>query len=171
MVRGSYKGRMIGVEIQKQRKKKKIEECLLRAKKDIPILTKRELFIAGLSLYWGEGAKNCSNVRLYNSDPFVIKLIMKWFRESLNIKDDEFQMYVNVNGIHKNRSDDIIKYWSKITKVPTNQFRKPTLIKVKNKKIYENFNEHYGTLSIRIAKSKYLLYQILGWIEALGEAG
>ncbi|MBU2028726.1 hypothetical protein KJ761_02430 [Patescibacteria group bacterium] len=170
MVRGSYEGRMIGVQMQKDKKIKKIEECSLRAKKDIVKLKKKELMIAGLSLYWGEGAKNCSNVRFYNSNPLVISFIMKWFRESLKIKEDRFLMYINVNEIHAKRLKDIKEYWSKITRIPIGQFRKPTLIKTKNKKVYENFPGHYGTLSVRIAKSKYLLYQILAWIEALGVA-
>lgn len=171
MVCGSYEGRMIGVQMQKEAKKKKIEECLLKAKKDISLLSKKELLIAGLSLYWGEGAKNCSNVRFYNSNPLLIKFIMKWFRESLKIENSRFLIYISINEIHKERLAEVIKYWSDVTMVPIEQFRKPSLIRTKNKKIYENFSCHYGTLSIRISKSKYLLYQILGWINALSEAG
>ena len=96
---------------------------------------------------------------------------MKWFRESLRVEEERFLMYININEIHAKRLSEIAEYWSKITGISTKQFRKPTLIKTKNRKIYENFSEHHGTISIRIAKSKYLLYQILAWIKALGEAG
>lgn len=170
MVRGSYKGRMIGARMQKERKKKRIEECLLKARSDIFELTEKELLVAGLSLYWGEGSKSYSGVRFHNSDPAAIQFAMKWFKKSLKIEDDRFLMYVNINEIHKKRLGDVLKYWSEITKIPLGQFRKPILIKAKNKKFYENFSDHYGTLSIRIAKSGYLLYQILGWIKALKEA-
>jgi transcriptional regulator with XRE-family HTH domain len=170
MVCGSYKGRMIGVEIQKERKRIRIEECLLKAKKDIPSISKKELFIAGLSLYWGEGSKKSPGVRFYNSDPIVIKFIMHWFRNILKIQDEDFLMYVTINKIHKKRLNDVNKYWSEVTSVPIEQFRKPILIKSKNKKIYENHYVHYGTLCIRIAKSTNLFYQIIGWLKALGEA-
>ena len=170
MVRGSYLGRMIGVQIQKDRKKKTIEGCLDKAKRDILKLKRNELFLSGLSLYWGEGAKSGSNVRFYNSDALVIKFVMEWFRKSLHIENSRFMMYVNINKAHKNRLKDITKYWSEITDIPIDQFRKPTLIKVKNIKEYENFSEHYGTLSIRISKSKNLLYQILAWIKVLSMA-
>jgi hypothetical protein len=170
MLRGSYKGRMIGARMQKERKERKIAEYLKRARNDIPSLSNKELLIAGLGLYWGEGAKSYSGVRFHNSDPAAIQFTMEWFKKSLKITDDRFLMYVSINEIHKERLNDVIKYWSKITKVPLSQFRKPSLIKAKNKKFYENFSEHYGTLSIRIAKSQYLLYQILGWIKALKEA-
>ncbi|OGI27083.1 MAG: hypothetical protein A2359_02260 [Candidatus Moranbacteria bacterium RIFOXYB1_FULL_43_19] len=170
MIRGSYKGRMVGAKLQKEKKRKRIEECLRKARKDIYALRKRELFIAGLALYWGEGSKSSSGVRFHNSDPAAIQFAMNWFRKSLKVERERFLMYVNINEIHKARLREVVKYWSKITKVSASQFRKPILIKAKNKKFYENFSHHYGTLSIRIAKSSDLLYQILGWIEALNEA-
>ncbi|MEI7891395.1 MAG: helix-turn-helix transcriptional regulator [bacterium] len=171
MVRGSYAGRMAGVRMQKDRKKKKIEDCLIEAKKEISSVSKRDLFIAGLALYWGEGTKNNSDVRFCNSNKTVIEFIMKWFRNSLNIQDGEFRMYVGINEIHKDRLSEVLKYWSQVTNIPIEQFRKPVLFKVNNKKTYENFSNHYGTLTVRISKSKYLLYKILSLIEVLGAAG
>jgi len=168
MVRGSYAGRMIGVQMQKDRKRNKIEECLLKGKKDIPILKKRELFIAGLGLYWGEGSKKAA-VMFYNSDPAAIQFMMRWFREVLDIEEDRFSMYLNINQIHKKRLKTVIEFWSEKTGIKEEQFRKPILVKAKNKKVYENFAEHYGTLCIRIAKSTDLLYQILGWMKAMSK--
>jgi len=155
---------------KKERKKKRIEECLRKARKDICVLREKELFVAGLGLYWGEGSKSSSGVRFCNSDPAAIDFAMKWFKKSLRIGEDRFLMYVSINEIHKKRLNDVIKFWSKITDISVNQFRKPILIRAKNKKFYENFSDHYGTLSIRISKSSDLLYQILGWIKALKEA-
>ena len=169
MIRGSYKGRLIGTQKQKEKKRISIEKSLLQAKQDFPILKKRELFIAGLGLYWGEGSKK-SAVRFYNSDPKAVKFIMRWFREILNIKDDQFYLYININQIHKKRLPRVIKYWSEVTNIRKYQFRKPFLIRSKSEKTYENFNNHYGTLCIRIAKSTNLLYQIMGWIKAMYEA-
>jgi transcriptional regulator with XRE-family HTH domain len=170
MVRGSYIGRMIGTQIQKDKKRRSIEECLLQGKRDIPILKKRELFIAGLGLYWGEGSKK-SAVRFYNSDPNAVKFMMEWFRKILEIEEDRFYMYININQIHKRRLKKVIRYWAEVTGISVAKFRKPSLIKAKNKKTYDNLSEHYGTLCIRIARSGNLLYKILGWIRAMKEAG
>lgn len=170
MIRGGYEGRLLGSKIQKERKTKKIKDYLTEAKRHFNRLEKRELLIAGICLYWGEGAKNCSGVRFYNSNPLVVSFIMRWFRECLMVNDDRFLMYVNINEIHSKRLNKVVKFWSNLTKIPKDQFRGPFLIKSKNKKIYKNFSQHYGTLSIRIAKSSELLYQILGWINALSEA-
>lgn len=168
MVKGSYEGRTAGARMQKERKQKKINDSLFKAEKDIPKLKERELFIAGLGLYWGEGAKKGS-VRFYNSDPLAAVFMMRWFREVLKIEENRFLMYININYAHKNRLKRVIEYWSKVTCVPIVQFRKPTLINSESKKIYENFSEHYGTLCIRIARSGDLLYQIHGWIKAMNK--
>lgn len=170
MVRGSYEGRMKGVRLQKEKKAAIIKECLSKGFQDFPKLSSRELLIAGLGLYWGEGAKN-GGVRFHNSNSYAVTFIMRWFREALKIEDERFLMHILINSIHKDRLREVVEHWSVITGIAKKQFRKPVLIKAKNKKFYENFSDHYGTLSIRIAKSKYLLYQIQGWIAALSKAG
>lgn len=95
---------------------------------------------------------------------------MRWFRKALDVSDERFAMYVTINYIHKERLDEVNKYWSNVTGVSIEQFRKPVLIRVKSKKIYENHFQHHGTLCIRIARSSELFYKIMGLIKALGEA-
>jgi len=169
MVKGGYSGRLKGAHIQKESKQKKIRYYTEKGRQDIQQIKKRELLIAGLALYWGEGSKKDSRVRFCNSDPVIIKFIMRWFREILNVAEDRFIMHVMINRIHKERLNDVNIYWSKETSISIEQFRKPVLIKSKNEKIYENHFHHYGTLTIGIAKSSDLFYQIMGWLEALGK--
>jgi len=171
MVRGSYSGRLKGTLIQKKRKQDKIDYYLKKGEEDIADIGYKEIFIAGVALYWGEGSRKNPGVRFFNSDPLVIKFMMRWFRESIKIPNERFQMYININIIHRKRLREVINYWADLTGISKKQFRKPTLLKIKNKKVYENFSQHYGTLCIRIAKSTDLFYQIKGWIKALGEAG
>jgi hypothetical protein len=168
MLKGSYAGRIKGARMQKERKEKKIHYYIEKGLKEIGKLNKREFFIAGLSLYWGEGSKKRPATNFYNSDPLIIKFMIKWFKEIFHIENERFLMYVTINKIHRRRLTKVIKYWSEITNIPIAQFRKPILIKAKNKKIYENFESHYGTLCVRIAKSTELYYQILGYLNALG---
>ncbi len=173
MVSGSYVGRMKGARIQKARKEEKIKHYLSSGLKDIKELTERELFVGGLCLYWGEGNKKTGGVRFCNSDPGIIKFIVKWFKQSLKISSDRFCLYVNINRIHKGREKEVKRFWVNLTGIQAIQFRRVILIKSKNKKIYENFRNHYGTLDLRILKSTDLLYQIRGWLRALeiNEAG
>jgi transcriptional regulator with XRE-family HTH domain len=170
MVAGSYAGRMKGALLQRKRKNDKIEKYLIEGVKEIGFMTKREFFIAGLCLYWGEGSRKNPGARFYNSDPSIIKFIIKWFREILKISNERFFMYVTINKIHQNRTKEINSYWSKVSGIPIGQFRKPIFIKAKNKKTYKNANNYYGTLCIRVSKGTDLFYQILGWLRALGAA-
>ncbi len=167
MVVGGYKGRLKGARIQKERKEKKIKDYLIEGVKEIKSLTKKELLVAGLSLYWGEGGRKNPGVRFYNSDPEIVKFIIKWFKAIFGITEERFLIYIMINETHKNRVGDVKKYWIKTTGISSGQFRKIILIKAKNKKVYENFNQHYGTLNIRLTKSADLYYRIMGLIKAL----
>jgi transcriptional regulator with XRE-family HTH domain len=171
MVVGGYVGRLKGAHLQRDLKQKKIEDCFKEAKKEIRNLHNRDLLMVGLGLYWGEGGKTNSGIRIYNSNPLIIKFAMRWFREIFDIPDERFYMNVTINNIHKERLDEVIGYWSLVTGISIKQFRKPTLIKAKNKKIFENHFQHYGTLCIRITKSSDLFYRIISLIKALGLPG
>lgn len=171
MVVGGYSGRSKGARLQRDRKRKKIAHYEAQAREEIHSIKKRELLMVGLGLYWGEGGKTSSGVRMFNSDPRVIGFMMRWFREIFDVVEGDFSMYVTINGLHRERLGEVICFWSGVTKIPVGQFGKPILIKSKNKKIYENHSEHYGTLCIRIRKSSELLYKIKGLIVALYKAG
>jgi len=172
MIVGGYAGRMKGAHVQRDRKEQRVRYHIDEAKKYIHQIKKRELLIAGLGLYWGEGGKTDSGgVRMFNSDPLVARFMMRWFREIFDIPDERFYMNITINEIHRERLKDVVVHWSQVTGIPVDQFRKPVLIRVKNKKIYENHSQHYGTLCIRMTKSTDLLYRIKGLIKALSEAG
>ena len=167
MVVGSYEGRIKGAQMQHEQRLQKIENFDKQGAKDIGKLSKRDFLLSGLALYWGEGAKKNRRVKLINSDPLIIQFMMGWFREIWQIKDKEFILRIGINQIHKNRVEKVEKYWSKITSIPKTQFGKTTLIKSKNKKSYDNFHIHYGTLTIEIRKSAEFFYQIMGLIKGL----
>ena len=51
-------------------------------KKDIGKFSKRDLFIAGLFMYWGEGTKTFNTMTsVSNTDPAVLKLFIKWLND------------------------------------------------------------------------------------------
>lgn len=170
MVKSGYKGRMKGARIQYERRLKKIEEWKKKGIEQIGKLSNRDLLITGIALYWGEGAKKKRGVSFSNSDPKLIKFMIKIFRKVWKIDKDRFTAYIGINKIHKDRVKEVENYWSKITKIPREQFTKTTLIKAKNKKNYKNFPVHYGTLTVKIRKSAELYYQVSGLIEGLANA-
>jgi len=169
MLKGSYKGRLKGARIQYKRRLKKISELQKQGISRIGSLSDRDFLVVGAALYWGEGQKKGQEVRVSNSDPKIIKLMIHWFKKVWKIDNKRFTFRIGINKIHENRIEEVEEYWSRITRIPRSQFIKTTLIKTKNKKNYKNFPTHYGTLTLRIKKPAALHHQIMGLIEGIGK--
>ena len=167
MVSGSYAGRMAGARMQYQRRLDKIDKANKKGKELIGILSERDVLIACTALYWGEGSKKTRQLSVNNSDPAMIKFIIRSFKEIWKVDEKDFTLRVGINIIHKKRDEVVRGYWSAITGMPLSQFRKTTFINSKSQKKYSNFNTHYGTLTLRINKSSHIYYQIMGLIGGL----
>ncbi len=108
-----------------------------KVSKDISSFSKRDLFLAGLFLYWGEGTKAQKNsVTLTNTNPAMLKFFIKWLK-LLGIKKKYLKVKLHLY------SDMNIKestnFWSKELKIPISQFRKPYIKTTKLKSIsYKN---------------------------------
>lgn len=166
-LKGSYKGRLKGAETQKQKRLKEIELLRQEGIKEVSKLSEREFFVAGIALYWGEGLKTGGITGLVNSDPKVILFMIEWFKKYCKVSNCDFICRVGINVSHKKRVKEVEKYWSAVTQIPLSQFTKTGLYKSVSKKIYENHNEHFGTLRIKVKKGSKLQRKILGWIEGL----
>lgn len=160
-----------GARMQYRQRLQKIKEGKKRGKEQIKKLSQRELLLAGLSLYWGEGAKKTRQVRVSNSDPGIINFMIKWFRQVWKIEPERFALRISINNIHKQRIKEVEKCWSRRTGIPRKQIRKTTLIKTKNKKQYNDFPKHYGTARLEIRKPAEIYYKIMGLIDAFSRAG
>lgn len=130
-------------------------------------ITERELLIAGLALYWDEGGKTSRRVEFCNSDPKMVKFLIRWFEKCFQIQQDDFTCTVGINEVHRDRDALIKTYWSEITDIPLEQFTKTSFKKVNNKKVYENFNEYFGVLTVRVRRSTAIHYKIMGLIDGL----
>lgn len=171
MLRGSELGRMKGALMQKERRLKFIKESRSKGIMELSIINERELLIAGLALYWGEGSKKSQEVEFCNSDPKMIQFLLLWLKKCFGIVPGEIRCCVGINQMHRKREKVVKDYWSKISGVSISQFRKTSFKKVKNRKVYKNFNEHYGTLSVIVTKPSRYYFRILGLIEGLYRAG
>jgi hypothetical protein len=143
------------------------------AEKEILALDNDQLFLTGLALYWAEGFKNLKEQRVgfCNSDPRMIKFIMRWFRGSLKIAEEDFTLRVELNNLFKDQDDEFKSYWSQLTGVPLNQFNRSYFQMVNQIRSYPNKSNYHGTLRIRIRRSSRLLVRLRGWIEGLSLSG
>lgn len=162
-----FAGRGIYLNKLKKQTKSKIKKLEKLGIKKVGKLTKRELFLAGVALYWAEGFKKDTQAGLASLDLNMIKFYVKWLKDCFGYKESDLIFRVTANISHKDRIDDIQKYWSDKLKVPLDQFRKPFFQNVTWKKTYENPNEYFGVLRVKVRKSKDFLRTVYGFIEGL----
>ena len=116
----------------------------------------------GVTLYWGEGykAESASGVDFANSDIEMIKVFMRFLREICGIREDRLRIYLYCYSNQKPL--DLIKFWSRITKVSPRQFSRPYIRTdfVESKKA----KMPHGMIHVRYGDKK-LLRQILKWID------
>jgi len=170
-LKGAELGRLRGALKQKKEKLNLIKESRKLGIEELGKLNKQEFLIAGLALYWGEGSKKTRQVQFCNSDPKLINFMIDWLKINFGIKKEELSVSVGINEIHRSREEIVKKYWFKITEIPAKQFRKTSFKKAKNKKVYDNFNEHYGTFNVKVLRSARIYYKIIGLVEALSKTG
>ena len=118
---GGYRGRLLGSKTTQLRRAREIEEIKTKAKSEIHGLTKNEFKLAGLMLYWAEGAKS-RFIDVANSDPLLIKFMTDWLRIICKVPEEKFRASLHLHSGQNERK--IKEYWSKITAIPISQFGK-----------------------------------------------
>ena len=163
------KGRVKLIEYNKNRHReavKRARKIISEAKRKIGKLSKRDLLVAGTALYWAEGYKRGKGtVDFGNSDPRIIALIMRFFREICRVPEHRFRCAMTIHpGINEK---DAIKIWSKVTNIPPAQFTK-TYIKPPKTSTGKMHNILYnGSLKVRFSDVK-IFHRIQGFIMGLG---
>ncbi len=167
MVKGAELGRINSALIKKEKRLSTIERLSQNGIDALKGLTQRELLIAGICLYWGEGSKKSDEFSFCNSDPEMLKFFLIWLKKCFEIESKDLKCSIGINVIHIGRENKVKKYWVETLGVKEDQFTKTSFKKTKNSKVYENFNDHYGTIRIRIRKPGELYYKIIGMIDGL----
>lgn len=151
--------------INRMSKRKKAHlEVFQEAQNEVDRLSKKDLWLLGVALYWGEGSKTYKGVvSISNSDPAVIKIMMRFYREILNVSEERIRCHVHTFS-HLN-SKVAEQYWSGITGVPLKQFYK-TYSKPSKAGKGKKDTLPYGTVAVDVCDTKLLL-RMMGWIEGL----
>lgn len=162
-VNGRIKGSYINAKKQQTERIRKTNELHKIGIKEVGMLSKRDRFITGIALYAGEGTKSDRNCGFANSDPNLIKFMTSWFKEFCKIPNSKFRgnLWIHEN-LNRSKAE---KYWSKLTKIPLNQFQKTYIVKQKGKKFRKNIHEN-GVFSIRFTDATNHR-KIMGWIKGI----
>lgn len=107
----------------RKRKLAEIAELTEQAVSRVGAASSRDLLVAGLALYAGDGSKTGGSVRFANSDPRMVAFHCAWLRSCFDI--DEARLRVRLYLHHGLDLDAATAHWSTVTGVPVDQFTKP----------------------------------------------
>lgn len=159
------------------RKKQRIERAtaiISKAKTEISSISKRELFLIGIILYWAEGSKEKEHkpgscLQFCNMDPRMIRVFLRWVFEVCKIEKSMIICQVALHENHIHRLEEVKKYWEQVTGLGPENFRRVTFKKnkispTKRKNVGEVY---FGTIRIVVLKSSHLVRQVAGWTEGV----
>lgn len=136
------------------------------AAQEIGELTDRELFMAGIALYWAEGQKSKPYqrrevVNFVNSDPAVIQVFLAWL-DLLGVARERLGFRVMIH-----ESADVAgaeQYWADLVGIDVTTLQRTTLKKHNPKTVRKNIGEGYrGCLVVRVRQGAELYCRIEGW--------
>lgn len=131
-------------------------------------LSNRDIFVAGIALYWAEGFKHKdeSGLGLATMDPRMAKFYIHWL-ENVGIQRSDLLFRVTANQDYRHAIDQMESWWADGLGVDIGQFAKPFFQRVKQVKIYANSSEYHGVLRIRARRSLDLLRKMRGWMAGM----
>ncbi|MEK7501633.1 MAG: hypothetical protein AAB629_01785 [Patescibacteria group bacterium] len=148
-------------------------DLMTKAYHEIGPLSKRELWLMGIALYWAEGAKEKeerpgSRASFSNSDPRMIAIFIKWLKECAKVPDEDISADLYIHESHKEKVKEIFAKWGSILKQPPSFFRHVYLKKNKINTKRKNTGVLYiGLLRVNIRASSDLNRKIAGWISGI----
>jgi len=162
-----------GGQVKREQRIRLQQNIFAQAYKDITHISKRELWLIGIALYWAEGSKEKeyrpgSRFQFGNSDPRMIKLFMKWLTEVMDIPVDYIDLDIYIHKNSKNKENMVKIYWSEVTGLPVNKFKNIYFKKYNIKTNRKNIGKaYYGGVRINVRASSTLLRKVTGWTEAI----
>ena len=140
------------------------------AKKEAKKLLSDPLFLTGVSLYWAEGYKQGAygskwkSIDFANSDPEMIRLMMKFFVRFMDLKKTEMRIQVMLH----NPKDSLktVDFWHNLTGIPYANFIKTCHVISRASLQKRNKKLEYGTIHIRI-NDVSRFFRLIGWIDGL----
>ncbi len=141
-------------ETKRKKKEARLSIFYKEEKEKIFPVGKKELYLAGLFLYWGEGAKSFLSGKLMvsNTDPAVIKFFMYWLKNSLGISKE--RMKIQLHLYSDMNIDKEISFWAETLKVDKKQFIRPYIKDSLSSKINHKGSFGHGTCNLGVSDAR-----------------
>ncbi|MDO8496104.1 MAG: hypothetical protein Q7S43_01480 [bacterium] len=151
---------------------KQVEEIRTTSIKSINKISKRELWLMGIALYWrqkssGKKESNLKNgVWFSSADPSIINLFLTWLKDVGGVTSGELYFDIFMSKDRKRYRDRLVDYWSGMTGLSSGKFKHFYYLKMKGAKESDTKGK-FGFLRVRVVASSMLARQIDGWIEGI----
>lgn len=117
-----------------------------KARNEIGTLSQRDLFIAGIYLYWAEGTKSLRGKNeIANTDPAIVKSFLQWL---LSMKVPKEKIRVRLQLYKDMDASAEIRHWSRLLGIPSAQFRKPSIKKSRLTGLTRKHGHGHGTCDL-----------------------
>ena len=143
------------------------QETAAQAQRQVPQMSERDLFVAGVVAYWAEGTKakpwrpGGEAVQFVNSDPDMIRLFVAWLR-LVRVGPERLRCRVQIH--ESGDAVEATKYWAGVAGVSPDSFSRPTIKRHRPTTSRGNVGAEYrGCLCIYVRRSTNLYRQIEGW--------
>ena len=126
----------------------------------------RDLFVAGVALYWAEGAKakpwrRGGQVDFINSDVDVLRTFLAWL-DLLGVPMSDLRFRLSIHESADVESSE--RWWSEQLEFPLERLAPTALKRHKQVTVRRNVGEDYhGCLRVRVARSGALYCAVEGW--------
>ncbi|MDO8536714.1 MAG: helix-turn-helix domain-containing protein [bacterium] len=129
------------------------------ALRNFPATIKNPLFVAGITIYWGEGDSKPKNpMRISNTDPRMISVYIHFLREVMLIPDEKIRMGLI---LYPDLSDAVCKkFWARVSGLDENHFMKTQYIKG-----YHPTKRLSHGICMVVVNSRQNKVKILEWID------
>lgn len=143
------------------------------ARQEIGRLSKRELWLIGIALYWAEGSKEKEyrpggRIIFSNSDSEMIKIFLTWLLIAVKVPREKIYFNIVLHETSNHRIEEVKKYWVEKTGFSEINFGsvyfKKNKINTKRRNIGENY---FGLIRLSVKESSSLNRKIQGWIEGV----
>lgn len=161
-----------GAAAKKRQREVKQAYIIETASKEMTRLNKREFFLFGLALYWGEGSKEKSYrvsepMKLSNMDPRLLRIYVQWLHEFLHVTPEDyyFELY-----LHESRAKDVgfaRMYWAREMHCSLNDLKRVYYKRgnIAPKKQSHTGADYHGLLRVCVRSSTDLNRRVEGWIK------
>ncbi len=146
------------------------DELLIQtiSQKEIGTLTKREKWLIGIALYWGEGSKQkphnvSQGVDFINDDYRVIKFYLEWL-DLIGIAQRDLIFHVYIHEASRGRNKEVLEHWSRKlslnNETAVNVYYKRHATRGFRRKL---LSDYFGSMRVRVRSSTQLNRRIMGW--------